>query len=58
VSRPGHGHLLFLRDSAQPDPLVESVARELGQVLVRAGSADFPAAGGVPRHRHAGHERL
>jgi PAS domain S-box-containing protein len=39
VSRPGHGHLLFVRDGAQPDPLVEAVARELGQVLVRAGSA-------------------
>jgi PAS domain S-box-containing protein len=39
VSRREHGHVLFVCERPVSDPVVETVSRELGQVLVRATSA-------------------
>jgi PAS domain S-box-containing protein len=39
VSRADSGHVLFICDRPVSDPVVETVSRELGHELVRAGSA-------------------
>ncbi|MFL6673701.1 MAG: ATP-binding protein [Massilia sp.] len=40
MTRPSPGHVLFLCDRPLTDPVVDTVSRELGQVLVRARSVD------------------
>jgi PAS domain S-box-containing protein len=40
VTRADSGHVLFICDRPVSDPVVETVSRELGHELVRAGSGD------------------
>jgi PAS domain S-box-containing protein len=40
VNRRVHGHVLFVCERPVTDPVVETVSRELGQVLVRASSGE------------------
>ncbi|GAB3419579.1 ATP-binding protein [Massilia agilis] len=44
MNRPDQGHILFVCDRPVSDPVIETVSRELGQMLVRADSAESALA--------------